>query len=317
MTTRIWPILTSVCMTACCLFAQQGRVEGPNAGFVFDSGSRALRPVHGIPGAALIGDPLDFGIDVASVAVAPRQDAAFVIAGDGSLHYFRLASGSATEQPSDAFTGSPERVIFSPSGTAVALYAAGRVQVITGLPDAPALAGTLDVAQPGALAITDDAAYVMAGLSGSIVLLGLGGVNQKLLDAGEGTMIAFAPGSSNAAILDGSGTLSVFRDPAGSQDRAVLASGDDAIAGPAGVAFSADASKVFAADSSTNAVWSFDLQASSRVSISCVCSPATLVRMGNVFRLNELATDPLWLLEPMAAEPRTVFVPALPPPSGN
>jgi hypothetical protein len=34
--------------------------------------------------------------------------------------------------------------------------------------------------------------------------------------------------------------------------------------------------------------------------------------MGGLFRLNELGTEPLWLLDPSQAEPKLVFVPARP-----
>ena len=54
----------------------------------------------------------------------------------------------------------------------------------------------------------------------------------------------------------------------------------------------------------------FNLAAGSRTAIGCACTPATLVPMGNVFRLTELTGAPLWLLDSGASTPRTVFVPA-------
>jgi len=48
--------------------------------------------------------------------------------------------GAASGFTLNGITQVPERVAFSPSGTAAALASAGRVLVVTGLPDAPALA---------------------------------------------------------------------------------------------------------------------------------------------------------------------------------
>ena len=46
--------------------------------------------------------------------------------------------------------------------------------------------------------------------------------------------------------------------------------------------------------------------------IACDCKPGALVAMGNLFRLNELGTEPgpLWILDAGVAQPRIVFVPA-------
>ena len=65
------------------LCGQQSQITGPVSGYIFDSAARGLRPVLGMPGASLLGDPLDFGLPLTSVSVAPRQDAALVTATDG------------------------------------------------------------------------------------------------------------------------------------------------------------------------------------------------------------------------------------------
>lgn len=105
-------VLTS--LAGVLLQAQQSRVEGPVSGYVFDSSAQVLRPIMGVPGASLFGSPLDFGFAISSAYAAPRQDAAFVVAADGSLHLFRLAAGAATERSVDNLISSAERIIFSP-----------------------------------------------------------------------------------------------------------------------------------------------------------------------------------------------------------
>jgi len=178
-------------VAASLLPAQPGAVAGPSSGFVFDGAAQSLRPVLGVPGASILGDPLSFGFALTSASVAPAQDLAVVSAADGSLHIFRLASGASTERTVDGLSIVPERVVFSPSGTSAALYAAGKAQILTGLPDSPALAGTLDLGgAPSAFALSDDGAYLLYALGGSIQLLGAVS-NRLLMSAGDGALAAF------------------------------------------------------------------------------------------------------------------------------
>ncbi|MBZ5617148.1 MAG: WD40 repeat domain-containing protein [Acidobacteriia bacterium] len=318
MATRNWRILSIVLVAAPFLPGQEGRVVGPNSGFVFDTVGHTLRPIRGIPGAATVGDPLDFGFDVASVLVAPRQDWAVVVATDASLHLFRITPGTVVERPIDGLSGVPERVAFSPSGTAAALYASGHLQIVNGLPDSPTLTSTLDLGVPSALAISDDGAYVLSAAVGSIRLLGTAGENIKVMDASDGALIAFAPGGHDAAVSDSGGAgLVWFRDLTGSSRQSVLASGDAEVASPVGLAFSADGRTLFVASSTARSVSTFDLATGNRAAIPCPCAPAGFVPMGNTFRLNELGSEPLWLLDTAAGQPRIVFVPALPAPIAN
>jgi hypothetical protein len=82
---------------------------------------------------------------------------------------------------------------------------------------------------------------------------------------------------------------------------------------PSGVAFSVDAKRIYIASSEAHSVTAFDVQAGTRTTASCDCAPTGLVPMGNVFRLNEFSSEPLWLFDTDAAEPRIVFVPAVTP----
>jgi len=79
MTTRLFRIFGLVLAAGGVLAAQQGSLSGPVAGFIYDSPGHALRPVQGVPGASLIGDPINLGLDLAAAYVAPRQDSAFVV----------------------------------------------------------------------------------------------------------------------------------------------------------------------------------------------------------------------------------------------
>ena len=302
-------------------FAQQGHIAGPVSGYVFDRAGRTLRPVVGVPGASVIGGPIDLGFPASNVWVAPRLDSAVAVAADGSLHFLRIDSGAAAELSFNGATIAPQSVVFSPSGSAAALFARNRATIITGLPGAPVTAGTIDLAaelaRPSRLpslhtvssAVSDDGAYLLRASGGKVILYGTGGEHRTLAD---GVEAAFAPGAHKAAIADPSGAgVVVFDDVAAGSGGKSVAAADSSMASPAGIAFSADGGKLFLASAGARNVTSFDLAGGGRSALPCNCTPGALVRMGSVFRLTELGTDPLWLLDAAPAEPRVVFVPAL------
>jgi hypothetical protein len=330
---RVSRILVLTAAGAAFLAAQQGRLAGPLAGYVFDRQSQALRPILGIPGASTMGDPINIGFAVADAYVAPRQDAAVVVSTDGSLHIFRLDAGVATEHQVAGLAGTPQRVAFSPSGTAAALYAAGQLQVILGLPGAPALAATFPITLAGAaassggpgqphprgtpaasLAISDDGAYLLTVSSGEVRLTATGvGSSVTLASAGSNAMVAFAPGGHDAAEVDpGSAGLVLWPGLGGNSIPRTLAPPDKSFASPVGLAFSADAKTLFIANASDQSVAQFDVTSGDRIAtFAAHVKPAELVAMGQTFRVNEPGTGPLWLLDTGTNGPRMVFVPAL------
>ena len=320
----LWPICGLV-LAASALPAQQGRLSGPVAGFVFDNSGRVLRPIQGVPGASLLGDPLSFGLDVAAAYIAPHQDSAIVVGADQSLHLFLLNGGAPTEVSLGGIAGTPERVVFSPSGTAVALISAGSARVLTGLPNAPTLAGSVKVEGAAmsmtsgahyhrvyapSLALSDDGVYVLTIAQGSARLLSVQGQNRILAPAQSSAQVAFAPGGHDAAVVDSLTGLTLIRDASGAAGTQLLAAPDEGLAVPVGVAFSQDKQTVYVASATAQSVAAFNLAGASRTAIGCACTPTTLAPMGNLFRLTELTTGPLWVLDGAAATPRTVFVPA-------
>lgn len=305
-------------MAAGLACAQQGSVSGPVSGIVFDRASRELRPVLGIPGASLLGEPIPLGIEAATAWVAPLQNAAFVAGADGKLRWFRFDSGKASEI---AFgeVAAPQAVVFSPSGTVAALVNSKRAQIVKGLPDAPVVAGEVELPADHAarpvvrhltLAVSDDAQYLVFGSGGTVRLLGRAGENRKLLDTAGPAFVAFAAGGSDAAVVDSRGAgVVLFRDLARAGNPETVAPLDERIASTSGVAFSADGRRVFLSTASGRGVDVLDLSSNARSTVECSCSPAGMTRMGNLFRLNEPGAEPLWVFDPGAAEPRIVFVP--------
>lgn len=315
--------LTAFAAAAALGCAQQGKVAGPIAGYVFDGATHAVRPVLGIPGASILGDVLPLGYDVASATVSPRADSAVVIAADGSLHLVRLAFGQATETPLNGATQQPDRIVYSPSGTAVALLAANRAQIFGSLPDAPTLVATMDLgtaaaaqetmqsvrrgvpATFGSMALSDDGALLLAATGTTVHLVASGAPVNAFDTGGRATVVAFAPGTHDA-VLATRYSVDVIRGVDTLRNQQPLAPGAP-LDSAAGVAFSADGKSLFL--SGGQGVTVFDLTTGASTAVACNCAPTRLERMGNVYRLNDTGSGPLWLLDP-AGTPRIVFVPA-------
>ena len=66
-----------------------GGLTGPVSGLVFDSGTQALRPILGVPGAAHLGAAAASGLDWAEVA--PNGRSALGLSG-GRLYLLRVAA---------------------------------------------------------------------------------------------------------------------------------------------------------------------------------------------------------------------------------
>jgi hypothetical protein len=310
-------ILVPFCLAICSLYGQAGKLGAPSTGFVFDQSTHALRQIQGIPGAALVGTPVDFGLSVTAAWVAPRLDSAFVLAADGQTHLFRLSSDAPAERAVDSL-GAPSNVVFSPSGTAAALYSPGSVQVIKGLPDSPAAAPAIRLRAnprsrrqlPETLAISDDGAYILYSSGGPIELIAVAGNTRQVMESGDGAVAAFAPAGHDAAIVN-SAKLILYQDIAGAATERSFAG----IAAPSALAFSPDSQKLLVASATGHAVTAVLVATGDASSLTCDCAPSALVPMGAVFRLNELGSGPLWLLDP-SSDRGLVFVPA-PAPAAN
>lgn len=324
-------IIVLVCAGTSLVRAQQGSIAGPLSGFAFDNSTRVLRPIRGIPGASLLGDPIPFGFDLVSASVSPSLDSVLAVGAPSGMHLFRLNNGTPVERTVEGLAVA-QRVVFSPSGTAAVLYANGSLQVLKGLPDAPVIAATIPLG-PGRtaqfspavlsrpkrgtrrltdepLAISDDGGYLLVVSGGAIRVIGTAGDNRKLMDAAAGAWAAFAPGNHDAAVLDAAAGLVLFSDVAGASIERVLAGPDSRMASPVGVAFSPDGQKLFVAGAGARAVAAFDIASGGRTLVACDCTPTGLVQMGGLFRLNEIGAEPLWLLDARTGEPRMIFVPA-------
>lgn len=294
-------------------------MQTPVLGFVLDSSAHRLRPLLGVPGAAVMGQPLDIDMDIADAALSPRQDYALVLTGNSrDVQLLRLSSGSASLAPIAGVVSAPDRISLSPTGSAAALYCqtTGTVQIVTGLPDAPVLAWEIAVAAGGqqvtALAISDDGRVLAAGLDGAAALLlwTPDGSTASVQLAQGIRAIAFRPRTQDAAAATANNQLFLLADITHNSQPLLAAGADEGIAGPVALAFSSDGQRLFAANSDSGAITTSDLAQGITSTLDCHCQPTGLDRLRGsaVFRLTE-AQSSLLLFDGSTNPSRILFVP--------
>ena len=307
--------------------AQTGTaLSGPTMGLVFDSSHSALRPIRGIPGAAALGDAVNLGIPLASATVSPRQDFALALRADDSSVVLARASGASAAVP--GARPSPALMVFSPAGATAALYdsGAGRVQVLTGLPDAAAVQSDVDIsalAGPVAALAVDDAGtalFLAAGAAETVSLyrVGMDGASQFLASFRSVAALRLSANGREALLADSAaGAVYAIRDLRGAGRIETIASGRDGLGTPIAVE-SDSAGRIFVADQAGN-VTILDRGHGSVVSLSCGCAPTGLFRLSGTatFRLTEPSDGPMWVLDASGADARIVAVPPGAPPAAT
>lgn len=279
--------------------------RGPLMGWLFDSSARQLRPVWGVPGASLLGGPLE-GPALAGAGVSPRGDYALVTDAEGSAAILRLPGGELAPLA----VGTPSLVALSPSGTAAALYSAegGSLQVVTGLPGAPAVgampydAGTA----PTVLAVSDDGEAVLAVCGETLLLVGREGA-RSLAVPGAAAALNFRAGTHDVAVATAGGEIWLIEAPDGEPRYRRIAGPEHGIEAPRAVAFSRDGTRVYVAGAAGAAV--VDPGRGLVTAIPCSCEPAGLSPLDGDSLFLLTAAGPVVLLDASGAEPRTWLVP--------
>ena len=127
-----------------------------------------------------------------------------------------LSSGSVDRvAPVEGALAAAGWVAFSPGATAVVLYSSstGRLQVLTGLPDAPRVSLYLDAStlpeQPAAAAVSDDGNILLAASRSAVYLIPPGGAAQIALSGEKIHSLAMMPDGKGAVAAEGA-TGSVY-----------------------------------------------------------------------------------------------------------
>ncbi len=288
-------------------FAAESQLEGPKLGYMFDRQAAVVRPILGIPGSALFGEPLAIGLRDA--VVSPSQDFAIGVFGDDSAVGILNFAG-ARLHPLKGTKPAPTRIVISPNGTSAALVNGTHVQVFSGLPDNATAGPEFDLAaEPTALAISDDGALVLAAIAESdaaaLYSYSKSGAAHRILTAGKIRSIEFLNRSHDAVFADAlENKIILLRDGA---DAALIASID----APTAVAASLDNRKIFVASSASQTITSLSLDDGTSISTACGCEPVTLARLqgGAAFRITDRIDSPAWIFDTGGTEPRVLFIP--------
>jgi hypothetical protein len=157
----------------------------------------------------------------------------------------------------------------------------------------------------GSMALSDDGLLLLFVANGTVHLAGAGGAHSFDM-AGRETVVAFAP-SGHDAVLATRFNANVIRsiDNIATQQPLAPAAPLDNIAG---AAFSTDGKTLLLAGG--QGIIAFDLSTGTPTAIVSNSTPTRLERMGGVYRLNDLGSGPLWVLDPAPGHQRIVFVPA-------
>ena len=272
-----------------------GYVAGP---------SNEVRAIVGTPGAARVTFPVALPQGIDRIALAPGRT--FGLASMTETESVVVLHSLNTQPAASLIVGAAKnfhRAAFSTSGKAVALFSreCGCVQTITGLPDAPAVSRTINVAERDilALATNDDASVIAYSSTGELARYDGDSVSTWPVSA---RWLALSSDALTLAVVDADRrTVSTLR---AGEWSATLAEGD-----PVAVTF-AGLSSMVVADSSAG-VRLIDTSAGSVTLVECACTPGTAepTSLNDAFRITGLDTRAVWLLHVAETGSRIVFVP--------
>ena len=309
--------LSTAILIGCCiahLDAQPAAVKIPGLGFAWDGRSNQIRPIHGIPGAAILGEGAG-QTAYTSAVISPRHDLALAIsAGTSKVRLIHLASGVAQDVPE--IDAAPFRLVFSPSGTA-ALAMGSKLQLLTGLTGSltvqdlalPPNAGDLT-----AIALSDDGQLVLlatrSGDTASTWLLAPGMSPLQAALPGPIAAASFQPGAREAFALDPDGAIYQILNSSIPGEVRQLHPGSSQTAGSVAVRLSADGKHIYTANRTGTAAV-FDVDAASIVAVDCGCTPTGIEPLTpNLFRITEISDRPVMLFDVSTPTPRVWFVPS-------
>ena len=146
----------------------------PFIGYVFDAGAGQIRTIAGTPGAARVAEVVALDTPVQHVLI--RAAGSYAVASAPAGNSLMLVRGLDSQAASTPIAGSMTNFslgAFSMSGASAIVFGSecACVQVLSGLPDSPAVSRTIDASTlPGdvtALAVSDISSLAAVAISGS------------------------------------------------------------------------------------------------------------------------------------------------------
>jgi len=269
-------------------------------GYLPDGG--ALRTMSGIPAAGSVGAAITPGGAFTRIEVSPDQTQALAVAVDtGAVMLYTIGSGASVAVQGVA--SAPDRVIFSPSGTAAGLWFSStrHFQLLNSLSASPAVKDidfSFTGSNPTALAVSDDGQWMVGAWPFSLYADGPSGYVTVLPVSGAAESVCFFHGRNDVAAITANQVV-LITDIAGAVAPSVLWSmpdepppADSATAPPVeiavGLATSFD-NRYLSVAGNLGSLSTFDLTAGTSIGVNCACSPAGLYGMGGaLFRATSL-----------------------------
>lgn len=317
----------SALLIACLAMAGRAQeapapISGPVLGFVPAGGGTAIQPILGVLGASIFGQPLDLGFDIRHAVISPKQDFALASrAADGEPVLIRFGQDSALAGPLTGARAGADMIAISPAGTAAALYAHQDkvLQAIMRPADAPQIvfeSNASEIAgQLRSLAISDDGTLALLnfrdGDTSTLWALSATGARWQL-PAARPTAANFLNGRHDIVVADDAAQeVFLLRGIDGQSTRIPVAAFREGFDAISGVATSDDGRQVFITSQSAGSVTIVDLTTGSAAALPCNCEASGLYRLkGNsVFRVSDLTSSPVALLDASSAEPRVIVIP--------
>jgi hypothetical protein len=301
----------------CGTAAADSGIDGPVSGFVLDGRNGAIRPVNGIPGAALLGAPAPIPFEVRAAAVAAGLDYALVAGENGQVMLARaLASASPAVTAIPGAIGGVSRMALSENGSAAVLYSANerRMQVVSGLPGEPRAGAPADASALGevtALAVDDAGKHAFAGTSGAVYSLS-GGDVVRVAGAQDVSAIALLNGGRDLAFASkGTDEIVLVRDAVGAASVLIVGSASAGVNRPVGLQPADGGRQLWVANAGSSAALVFNLAVpGAPESVDLPGPPTRCDRLNgrSVLVFNEAGASPLLLVD-WARERKVYFVP--------
>jgi WD40 repeat protein len=273
----------------------------PVLGYTLDRNAQAIRPILGIPGAALLGRPLEVGFPVQEAAIDGAGEYAIAITADTTARLIRFQAPARVTQL--AGISGASAIYISPQGTAAAVYKNdGALSLLAGLRAGNPSQNDIQIgSRPVALAVSDDGRFVLTVLSNAnqLALFGRDGSLTTISAPSNITSLAFRPGSYDALAAGADDRVWLLQGMVSGPTFAPIAAPEDGISTVSALAFTTDGNRAVIANSGNGTVAIVDWQAGAVSRISCPCTPSRLERLesSGLFRLNEPSDQPLFMLD--------------------
>ena len=295
--------------------AEEPAIKVPIVGYSVRQSPPELRPILGVPGAAVIGNQVKLPPRSTHLHVAPGQQYAILqrFGEDPAVLMIEGTVRGTTISIPGVMTA-PEAVWFSPSGNSAALASrsTGELQILRGLPSVPEVVRNIDVRAlqdyPTAVGVSDSGSSILYAAAGAVYSLQADGSSRIVFSQAGDVEIAFLPASDVAAIGDsGSGLVSMYSGSRGGVS--ALAGG---LMGLHHLAASRDGRLLFVDDQNAPCIWVINVSSGivSESELPVIPDRLDALRNADMFLISSKPGEPNWIVFRRADAVTVVFVPA-------